>query len=366
MKCICDVKNTLIDWAYVILVMYKKSKLPKKQLDLCCLNCGHPFFSDENYCPECGQENKGQHLSFNNFIYEVFSGFLSWDSKFWKTFIPLILKPGKVTLDYAKGKRATYTNPFRFYLIISIVFFLIVNILFNLERLTTITPEANKNNITTNFSALDRMSIQGEVTDRSVSKDTIKQSKPKLYLSFLPSADKLLKYNDEHPDVKVDEALKALEQEDNFWNRFLYNRIHVLNHLDFKNNSSNLIQKGVSFIPISLFFILPFFALFIAILYIRHDHYYVNHLVFVFHMQTVFFIFLILLLPLKLVLIDSSLPVIRPFTLVFLVYLFLALKKVYQQGYIKTFIKFIFLNLVFSLLCVLGLLIVIAATLAMY
>ena len=204
------------------------------------------------------------------------------------------------------------------------MFFLIVNILFNIERLTTITPEVDKNAATTNISALNSLSIKGEVLDSSTIKDTVKQSKPKLYLSFLPSADKLLKYNDEHPDVKVNEALRALELEDNFWNRFLYNRIHVLNHLDFKNNSSNLIQKGVSFIPVSLFFILPFFALFIAILYIRHDHYYyINHLVFVFHIQTVFFIFLILLLPLKLVLIDTNLPVIRPFTLVFLVYLFL-------------------------------------------
>lgn len=347
--------------------MFKKSKLPKKPLDPSCLNCGYPFFKNENFCPECGQENKGQHLSFNNFIYEIFSGFLSWDSKFWKTFIPLILKPGKVTLDYAKGKRATYTNPFRFYLIISIVFFLIVNVLFNIERLTTITPEVDKNTVTTNISALNSLSIKGEVLDSSTIKDTVKQSKPKLYLSFLPSADKLLKYNDEHPDVKVNEALRALELEDNFWNRFLYNRIHVLNHLDFKNNSSNLIQKGVSFIPVSLFFILPFFALFIALLYIRHNHYYyINHLVFVFHIQTVFFIFLILLLPLKLVLIDTNLPVIRPFTLVFLIYLFLALKKVYQQGYIKTFIKFIFLNLMFSVLCFMGLLIVAAATLAMY
>lgn len=347
--------------------MFKKSKLPKKPLDPSCLNCGHPFFGNENFCPECGQENKGQQLSFNNFIYELFSGFLSWDSKFWKTFIPLILKPGKVTLNYTKGKRATYTNPFRFYLIISIVFFLIVNVLFNLERLTTITPEVDKNTATTNISALNSLSIQGEVLNNSMTIDSSKQDKPNLYLSFLPSAEKLLKYNDEHPDVKVNEALRALELEDNFWNRFLYNRIHVLNHLDFRNNYSNLIQKGVSFIPVSLFFILPFFALFIALLYIRHDHYYyINHLVFVFHIQTVFFIFLILLLPLKLVLIDTSLPVIRPFALVFLVYLFLALKKVYQQGYVKTFIKFIFLNLVFSVLCLLGLLIVVAATLAMY
>ena len=105
---------------------------------------------------------------------------------------------------------------FRFYLIISIVFFLIVNVLFNIERLTTINPEADKNAATTNISALNRLSIKSEVIDGSALKDTVKQSKPKLYLSFLPSAEKLLKYNDEHPDVKVNEALRALELEDNF------------------------------------------------------------------------------------------------------------------------------------------------------
>ena len=69
-----------------------------------CLNCGHPFFGNEKYCPNCGQKNKSKKITFKSFLVEVFNGFTSWDAKFWKTLIPLLTKPGKVSKDYISGK----------------------------------------------------------------------------------------------------------------------------------------------------------------------------------------------------------------------------------------------------------------------
>ena len=91
-----------------------------------CLNCGHPFNGDEKFCPFCGQKNTSKKLSFSVFINNLFSGFLSYDSRFWRTFIPLLIKPGKVSREYIEGKRARFVNPFRFYLSVSIIFFLIL------------------------------------------------------------------------------------------------------------------------------------------------------------------------------------------------------------------------------------------------
>ncbi|WP_420793206.1 DUF3667 domain-containing protein [Polaribacter ponticola] len=56
-------------------------------------------------------------------MHEVFNGLFNFDAKFWNTIIPLLINPGKVSRDYIDGKRQRYTNPFRFYLTVSIIFF---------------------------------------------------------------------------------------------------------------------------------------------------------------------------------------------------------------------------------------------------
>ena len=78
------------------------------------------------FCPECGQKNKGSKITFATFLKEVFNGFISLDAKVWTTLIPLLIKPGKVSRDFIEGRRARYTNPFQFYISVSIVFFLIL------------------------------------------------------------------------------------------------------------------------------------------------------------------------------------------------------------------------------------------------
>ena len=88
-----------------------------------CLNCKQPLDGHENFCSYCGQKNTIKQLSITNFISNLFSGFFSYDSRFWRTFIPLLTKPGKVSKEYIEGKRARFVNPFQLYLNISIIFF---------------------------------------------------------------------------------------------------------------------------------------------------------------------------------------------------------------------------------------------------
>ncbi|WP_423809726.1 DUF3667 domain-containing protein [Polaribacter atrinae] len=104
----------------------KKNRIIIK--DPACLNCGHPFSGQEKFCPDCGQENKGNRITFYSFIHQLFSGLFSFDTKLWKTLIPLLIKPGEVSKNYIAGKRQCYSNPFQFYLTVSVVFFLIIGI----------------------------------------------------------------------------------------------------------------------------------------------------------------------------------------------------------------------------------------------
>jgi len=92
-----------------------------------CLNCGTYLWSNDLFCPKCGQKRlEREDMSFTRMIGESFLDYFHFDSKFFKTIFPLIFKPGKLTLEYMKGKRKTYVEPFRLFLVISIIYFLLL------------------------------------------------------------------------------------------------------------------------------------------------------------------------------------------------------------------------------------------------
>ncbi|MEO9571256.1 MAG: hypothetical protein ABJH82_13645 [Polaribacter sp.] len=163
--------------------------------------------------------------------------------------------------------------------------------------------------------------------------------------------DKFVQFQKKYPDAKIDHALDSLNYDKNFTNRFLYTRAKAANSLVKKENRDKFVGELISYASISLFIFLPIFTLFLKLFYIRRKYTYVDHLIFVFHTQTVLFMLLTLFLIITLFITTESLWVL---TLLFLLYLFLSMKKFYQQSYFKTFIKFIMLNFVYIFLGILG------------
>jgi len=79
----------------------------------------------KKYCTQCGQPNLELKEPFRGFISHSIGHYFHFDSKFFHTLIPLLTKPGQLTLDYLAGKRARYIHPFSLYIFVSIVYFLI-------------------------------------------------------------------------------------------------------------------------------------------------------------------------------------------------------------------------------------------------
>ena len=368
----------------------KKNKLVKVVRSE-CFNCGHPFSGQEKFCPECGQKNKNPKITFGSFLHEVFNGFISWDSKFWTTFIPLLTKPGKVSRDYIDGKRIRYANPFRFYLTISVLFFLIIGITESYEKFNdlrkgkidsqptinsqidsaakVIDPTSkqfttNVNKALKNIDSTDRNELLKVIPKLdSIKKDP--KSNNTFNIAGIPNLNKFREFHKKHPKLEIESALDSLEVEHTFFNRFVYDRVKAMNNLgDDNENLKELRQKFFSYISISLFIFLPLFTLFLKFFYIRRKFNYVEHLVFVFHTQTVFF-----LLSTLFYLIYFFKPqdyILGIFFLMFIIYLYLAMKKFYQQGYFKTFFKFILINMVFSFFSFIGMIIIGLITFMMY
>ena len=104
----------------------KHSMSRKRQKSEICLNCNTPLRPEDNYCPNCGQENNVRNVPARYLVVELFEGFYSFDTKLWNTIKASFLKPGKITIDYLEGKRARYVPPLKFYLFVSFVFFLLL------------------------------------------------------------------------------------------------------------------------------------------------------------------------------------------------------------------------------------------------
>ncbi|MDG1040852.1 MAG: DUF3667 domain-containing protein [Polaribacter sp.] len=366
----------------------KKKSATVKVLNTACFNCGHPFYGNEKYCPECGQANKNKRITFGNFLHEVFNGFISWDSKFWTTFIPLIIKPGKVSRDYVEGKRQRYANPFRFYLSISVIFFLTLGFTDSYERFNDLKLGKNESEKSINqkiedaTKEIDSVNIKTDLKDVLIktgaenkkqtkitsSKDSLKTKAAKsnrLKIYGFPDALKFYNFQKKNPTIKIENALDSLKVKHNFLNRFMYSRFQTLdNVLKSTENQKQFQNQLISYISISLFIFLPLFTLVLKLLYVRGKFTYVEHLVFVFHTQTVFFLLLTLFYLISFFSTNTFMKGV--FLILFLVYLLMAMKRFYNQGYLKTFTKYILINLSFFFISLFGFIIVTLITFTFY
>ena len=88
-----------------------------------CLNCGTTLGGQ--YCGNCGQRATSRLISVWELLRDAFGDLLELDSRLWRTLIPLVTRPGQLTRDYLEGRRARFMPPFRMYLVLSILFFLV-------------------------------------------------------------------------------------------------------------------------------------------------------------------------------------------------------------------------------------------------
>ena len=68
------------------------------------------------------------------FVSHFFSDITHFDGKFFTSMKDLVLKPGFLSKEYMRGKRASYLNPIRMYLFTSFIFFLVFFSLYKVDE----------------------------------------------------------------------------------------------------------------------------------------------------------------------------------------------------------------------------------------
>ena len=91
-----------------------------------CENCGAALGGP--FCGQCGQHAIDYRRSVWRVFLDAADSFLNWDTKFLKSVGILLVKPWKLTNDFNAGQRVRYVHPLRLYLLASIAFFLIARL----------------------------------------------------------------------------------------------------------------------------------------------------------------------------------------------------------------------------------------------
>lgn len=160
-------------------------------------------------------------------------------------------------------------------------------------------------------------------------------------------------FQKDYPEVKTSEALVKLGYDLTYWNGFLFNKSEEWsNALDDETYWREIADRILSRISVALFFLLPIFTMIVSLLYIRRKYNYTENLVFVFHIQTVFFLLLLIFLIVDRFA-ETNIGIVL-FLLTFMIYLYMAMRSFYGQHWFKTVIKYILLNTSFLILALLG------------
>lgn len=316
-----------------------KNKLSK------CLNCAEQLENEQNYCPNCGQENSDKKLPLGAFIKDFFSNYLSFDTILFKTLTPFIFRPGKLTKAFNDGKRRRYINPIRLYLIFSLFYFFMISLTVPKDFVdSNIRSFINQKEVfdSLKVNTLDSAGIQA-IINKSSQPDSLVKELTERRNTIQDSTDRwaTIKYwaNDEKlSDEEFKGKLaKVGFTSDIFSAQFLRS---------FVINSSLFVYQAVRNLPVMMFFFLPLFGLILAILFFK-GRYYIEHLIHGLHLHSfAYFIYgLALLLISVFPYIDNWIIFISFFWVS--TYTLFSIKRLYNNSWGKSFVKFIILGFLY-------------------
>lgn len=91
-----------------------------------CPNCGSG--RPDRFCSHCGQNDRDYMRGVLSVVYEFFREMFELDSRLFRTLKSLLFKPGHLSSEFSRNRRAAYMSPVRLYLFTSFLFFLVLSI----------------------------------------------------------------------------------------------------------------------------------------------------------------------------------------------------------------------------------------------
>jgi hypothetical protein len=328
-----------------------------------CLNCGTPL--QGQYCAHCGQRARGRLISLWELLRDAVGDLFELDSRLWRTITPLMFHPGKLTHEYLVGRRARFMPPFRTYLVLSIVFFLVA--FFDPARQLGILYEPE---VTSNETAEQERKTANEIRREVL--DDLAAEGIRVPRRQEPESGPESDTGSEPPDERagrdgvnvqvrtagangMDCGLDDFTASgpDWFTRRLTKERLQHICESVAADGGRSFLNQLLDNIPAGLFVLLPLMALALKMLYPLSKRYYVEHLLFVLHFHAFFFLILTLQILLSRTAAWLAFPKLIINLSVFVVslyvpvYLYKAMRRVYSQGRAITILKYFILILTY-------------------
>ena len=329
-----------------------------------CLNCGARLTGQ--YCGECGQRSTSRLISIWELVRDAFGDLFELDSRLWRTIRPLLFKPGLLTRDYLEGRRARYMPPFRMYLVLSLIFFVVAFFDPSDELAIFYEPEPSTPTTETADEIVDRLAESEEEREQAmkvleelaeegvIDPEMLDPESPTGLDPELVDEDDLnLTINGNEMFGDCEEAEWEVNGPDWLERRLTPER--MLNTCERLNavGPRGVAQAVLDRVPAALLVLLPGMAFVLILLYPLSRRYYVEHLLFVVHYHAFFFLILTLqvlwsrfVAALSLNEAISVLPIVAT-SFYIPVYLHKSMRRVYGQGGFVTFLKFLLLATVY-------------------
>jgi hypothetical protein len=319
-----------------------------------CPNCGELLWGQ--YCANCGQRARVRMITFWELVKDAADVLASLDSRLWRTLGLLLFRPGRLTLDYLQGKRARYAPPARLFIASSLVFFFVATLNTRFE----FGPGGDL--------VIDPGNAPSESTERRTA----------------PAAEEPANGGEAAGDASSERGRSAGIKVDDDCNvdyagtpewlpRILPpERAEQVCRQIKADHGRSFVRAIISNIPAMMFLFLPLMAAVMKLAYPLSGRYYAEHLLFLVHFHSFFF-----LLNIGLILFHwgadlaapGSIPsgVLTAIAFIYIpVYLFRAMRLVYGQGVLATTVKYGLLGLAYLIALVftfLGLVVYTAVTL---
>ena len=245
-----------------------------------CLNCGQPFGDPRpRHCPACGQETNVKPPTLREFAQQFGGSYIAVEGALWRTLKLLLFKPGQITREYLEGRRRRYVLPLRLYLTVSVVVLLALRLAAHVNV---------------------KFEDHGTLSDAPPRELTI-------HLGFGEAGLKdgrffcrgLPRWTCERLGKRIDVDAQGMRQQVRDWS-----------------------ERFVANLGSAMFVLVPGFAAWLRLVYLRRGLRYTEHLVFALHVHAFWFVVIAVMMA-ELPLVSDLAPLVVP------VYTLLAMKRVY-------------------------------------
>ncbi len=335
-----------------------------------CLNCQNKLEKEQLFCQVCGQKVHNSKLTVWSLLGEFFGSLFNIDNGIYRSLVALPI-PGFLSKQFMSGKRKSYLNPIRMFLITLIIHLAVLSNLIPIEEVNRASATylesigqrklqtkylSNKDSIASIMNGCDIDTLETIIfNDLDLEQDSIQVFEPEgdSNLKIFVELSKKFKFDrGDMYTMPTDEFLETYKADT------YLERVAMTQMLRAVRDPSGAIRFGIGNILWSVLFSIIITGLFMKLLYIRRKRYYVEHLIVLFNIHSLAFLLATVAFYISATFYAWESSIDDFVFLIIALFFFLTMKYYYEQGWFKSFTKFFIVSWVYFFLLILMILLV--------